>query len=191
MQFITVDYDKSVDRTAFDCIDHPALNQCIARQASQDQKRNVSRTFMYLDGRELLGYYTLATTTIKLDELDPATVAKLPKYPLPAVLLSRLAVDGTAQKKGIGPRLMKDVFLRIYAISKHAGVAFLAVDAKDERAAAFYEKLGFVVAPNNRLRLIMETDRFIRVLKDQEEAARKTAAAPAPAATSAAPAEEA
>lgn len=179
MQFITVDYDRSVDRTAFDCIDHPALNSYIARQASQDQKRNVSRTFMYLDDGALLGYYTLATTSIKLDDIDPAIAAKLPKYPLPAVLLSRLAVDGTAQKKGIGPRLMKDVFRRIYAISQHVGVAFLAVDAKDERAAAFYRKLGFVATPNNHLRLVMETNGFIHALKAQEQAAREAFAAPA------------
>lgn len=39
--FIAVDYDKAVDRTAFDCVDHPPLNDYIAKQATQDQKERL------------------------------------------------------------------------------------------------------------------------------------------------------
>ncbi len=57
MDFITVDFDKSIDRAAFDCGVHPALNTYIAQHAGQDEKRNISRTFMYLQDGVLLGYY--------------------------------------------------------------------------------------------------------------------------------------
>ncbi|MDQ0121196.1 hypothetical protein J2W17_000133 [Pseudomonas lini] len=70
MDFITVDFDKSIDRAAFDCEAHPALNTYIAQQAGQDEKRNVSRTFMYLQDGVLLGYYTLTNAAVALDQLS-------------------------------------------------------------------------------------------------------------------------
>lgn len=176
--FITVDYDKSVDRSAFDCVDHPELNEYIAKQATQDQKRNVSRTFMYLEEGKLVGYYTLATSSVLLADI-PAEVAKgLPQYPIPALLLSRLAVDGPARGKGLGKRLMADVLRRTYAISKHAGVAFLIVDAKDAKAAAYYEeKLGFVQSVGDPLRLVLPVKDFFPRLKAKEEAENEPASA--------------
>jgi len=38
MDFITVGYDKSVDRASFDCDLHGALNTYIAQHAGQDEK---------------------------------------------------------------------------------------------------------------------------------------------------------
>mgnify|MGYP003419068312 FL=1 len=70
MDFITVDFNKSIDRTAFNCEVHPALNAYIAQQAGQDEKRNVFRTFMYLQDGVLLGYHTLANAAVALDQLS-------------------------------------------------------------------------------------------------------------------------
>lgn len=173
MRFITVDYDKSIDRAAFDCIDHLPLNHYIARQASQDQRRNLSRTFMYLEEDKLCGYYTLATTSVQLIDIPAGEAKKLPRYPLPAVLLSRLAVDGPWHGKGLGKRLMADVLRRTYAISKHAGVAFLVVDAKDARAANFYDTLGFVPSLDNPLRLVLPVADFFPRLTAQDVAAER------------------
>ncbi|MDK6703191.1 hypothetical protein [Pseudomonas aeruginosa] len=64
MDFITVPYDRSVDRKLFDCGQHPALNTYITQQASQDEKRNVSRTFMLIEDSRLVGYYTLANASV-------------------------------------------------------------------------------------------------------------------------------
>jgi len=93
MDFITVAFDKSVNRRAFDCVS-PDLNDYIVRYTSLDQKRHLSRTFLAL-GRErtLLGYYTLASTSVRLEDVAEQDRRRLPRYPLPAVLLSRLAVD--------------------------------------------------------------------------------------------------
>jgi hypothetical protein len=56
MEFSTIRYDRSIDRKAFDCGLHPALNAYIAQQATQDEKRNVSRSFMLVEDGQLLGY---------------------------------------------------------------------------------------------------------------------------------------
>lgn len=168
MDFITVDFDKSIDRVAFDCGLHPPLNKYIAQQAGQDEKRNVSKTFMYLEDGVLLGYYTLANASVALDQLSEEQKMKMPRYPMPAVLLSRLAVDKSMQGKGLGPRLMADFFRRVYAVSKHSGVAFIVVDAKDEKAAAFYQKLQFLPSKGDPLRLVLSASTIIRSMRDLE-----------------------
>ncbi|MFT5314856.1 MAG: putative N-acetyltransferase YhbS [Candidatus Krumholzibacteriia bacterium] len=168
MDFITVDYDKSIKRTAFDCETHPVLNSYISQNASQDEKRNVSRTFLYLEGGVLYGYYTLANSAVALAELSDEQAKKMPRYPMPAVLLSRLAVDKGMQRKGLGKRLMADFFRRVYAVSKHSGVAFMVVDAKDQGAADFYEQLGFTPTPLNPKRLVMPAAKVFPALRAQE-----------------------
>jgi predicted N-acetyltransferase YhbS len=166
MDFITVDFDRSIDRSAFDCGPHPALNTYIAQHAGQDQKRNVSRTFMYVEDGALLGYYTLANASVALQELSDDQKKKMPRYPMPAVLLSRLAIDKGTQSKGLGQRLMSDFFRRVYTVSKQSGVAFVIVDAKDQDAADYYQrKLGFVPSTNTPLRLVLSTATFIQTLE--------------------------
>lgn len=170
MDFITVAFDKSVDRSAFDCDVHPDLNIYIAQQAGQDEKRNISRTFMYLKNGSLVGYYTVANASVLLDELNEAQKKKMPRYPMPAVLLSRLAVDQGMQGKGLGQRLMADFLHRVYTVSKQSGVAFVVVDAKDMSAADYYRiKLGFVPSTNNPLRLVLPTATLIQAFKAQEK----------------------
>lgn len=168
MDFITVGYDKSVDRTTFDCETYPALNSYISQSASQDEKRNVSRTFLYLEAGVLCGYYTLANSAVALTELSDEMAKRMPRYPMPAVLLSRLAVDKSMQGRGLGKRLMADFFRRVYAISKHSGVAFMIVDAKGQGVVNFYEELGFTASPVNPLRLVMPTATIFPTLRAQE-----------------------
>ncbi|MNO97604.1 hypothetical protein D3C76_893200 [compost metagenome] len=55
MEFSTIPYDRSIDRKAFDCALYPTLNAYIAQQATQDEKRNVSRSFMLVEDGQLLG----------------------------------------------------------------------------------------------------------------------------------------
>ncbi|EJM70620.1 GNAT family N-acetyltransferase [Pseudomonas sp. GM55] len=170
MEFSTIPYDRSIDRKAFDCGLHPALNAYIAQQATQDEKRNVSRTFMLVEDGQLLGYYTLANASVVESALSEEQMKKMPRYPMPAVLLSRLAVDKGQQGKGIGGRLMADFFRRVYAISQHSGVAFILVDAKDEKAASYYRALGFVATNTSPLRLALSTGTIIQGFKALETA---------------------
>lgn len=168
MDFITVPYDRSVDRKSFDCGQHPALNTYILQQAGQDEKRHVSRTFMLLEDGVLVGYYTLANASAVESELGEELMKKMPRYPMPAVLLSRLAIDKAHQGKGFGKRLMADFFRRVYAVSKHSGVAFIVVDAKDQAAADYYKSLGFVESKTGPLRLALPTGTLIQGFRNLE-----------------------
>jgi predicted GNAT family N-acyltransferase len=90
-----------------------------------------------------LGYYTLAATTIALAELPAVLAKRLPRYPLvPATLMGRLAIAAGLRRRRYGELLLLDAFGRALR-SEIASFAFV-VDAKDEAAAAFYARYGFL-----------------------------------------------
>lgn len=54
----------------------------------------------------MLGYFTLASSAIAFENLPPDESQKLPKHPVPTILLGRLAVDRTQQGQGLGETLL-------------------------------------------------------------------------------------
>jgi len=79
----------------------------------------------------------------------------LGKYPVPVIVIARLAVDSRYHGRGFGSGMLKDAFLRALQVSSIAGVAAVIVNAKDENAKAYYERkeLGFKTLPGNPMRL--------------------------------------
>ncbi len=108
-------------------------------------RRRVASCFVLVadgDARPL-GYYTLAATSIALAEIPEALAKRLPRYPaVPAVLMGRLAVDARHRKQRLGELLLFDALSRALR-SEIAAYAFV-VDAKDEKAAAFYARYRFM-----------------------------------------------
>ena len=88
------------------------------------------------------GYYTIAATSIPTPDLPPEVTRRLPRYPrLPGVRIGRLAVDERFRGRGLGGALLFDTALRSSRseVAAHA----LLVDARNDRAVAFYEHHGF------------------------------------------------
>ncbi|MDZ7958349.1 MAG: GNAT family N-acetyltransferase [Aulosira sp. DedQUE10] len=107
-----------------------------------------------MDADQIAGYYTLAATSIQVEDLPTAMRRRLPRYPLvPATLLGRLAVDERYQGQGLGAFLLVDA-LRHSLMSEIASMA-VVVDAKDDQAQAFYEHHGFTPLPNQLRRLYL------------------------------------
>ena len=130
------------DRKAFSCgID--ALDRYFREFATQDIKRRVSNCFVGIgQGGDVAGYYTFAATSLPLGDMPPEQAKKLPRYPLvPAGLIGRLAVASAYQGRRIGGALIMDAVLR--AARADPAIFAIIVDAKDDRAAKFYEHLGF------------------------------------------------
>ncbi|MDP3028768.1 MAG: GNAT family N-acetyltransferase, partial [Deltaproteobacteria bacterium] len=67
----------------------------------------------------------------------------------------RLAVDIRHQGKKIGRGLLKDASLRTLQAADIAGIRAIFVQAKDERARAFYERFGFEPSPIHPLQLML------------------------------------
>lgn len=135
------------DRSAFASGSAP-LDRYLREQVTQDIRRRVAACFVVLTAEQrIAGYYTLASASLLLADLPPATAKKLPRFPtVPAVRLGRLAVDQAHKGQGLGGALLADA-LHCAACSGIAAYA-LMLDAKDEGAAAFCRWHGFIALPN-------------------------------------------
>jgi len=137
------------------CSGVAALDRYLREQASQDVKRRVSNCFVARDGAgRIAGYYTLAATSVPLVDLAPEVVKKLPRYGVvPAALIGRLAVDLGFRGRGLGGALLVDAARK--AAGASPAVFALLVDAKDEAARAFYERLGFLRLVSREMSLFL------------------------------------
>ena len=141
-------------RDGFDC-GEPALNEFLQRQAGQHQRRGFSKTYVALgaDDKQVTGYISLSAGQIQTQRLPPGL--KLPRYPAPVLRIGRLGVDLAAQGQGVGQHLLAFALQIALEFSEQIGLYAVLVDAKHERAAAFYQTLGFVASLDDPLCLYL------------------------------------
>jgi GNAT superfamily N-acetyltransferase len=121
------------------------LDRFFTKYAGQNQfKHHIGTTYVGLDDADhIVGYATVAPASIELEGLPAAVKKKLPAYPVPVLRLARLAVDVGAQGQGVGPALLKYVFLLAESMAESFGCLGVLVDAYPT-AVTFYEQYGFV-----------------------------------------------
>jgi predicted N-acetyltransferase YhbS len=108
-----------------------------------------------IGGADVLGYFTLAASAISFEQMPEASSRKLPKHPVPVVLLARLAVDQSTQGMRLGEGLLLDALERSLALSAKMGIHAVEVDAIDDEAASFYRKYGFSPLVDHSLHLFL------------------------------------
>ena len=131
---------------------HQSLVDYLRRFALRHaEKDHLARTFLALEGdvgeERLAGYFTLATASVERTAVDLIeSLDKLPGFPIPAVLIARLAVDDRVQGQGLGRYLFEEALGLTLQLASSGPVAFrlLVTDAIDEAAAGFYERFGFL-----------------------------------------------
>jgi len=148
---------KEHERQNFTCGSH-ALDRYLKSQARQDSDKRVAAVFalVHPPASQVLGYYTLSSSTIHADEVPPEIARKLPRYPkLPVTLLGRLAIDQGLKGQGMGQFLLMDALHR--SLQAAVGIAAMAVvvDAKDALAADFYQHFGFIPLNQSISRLFL------------------------------------
>src|SRR5229473_1371859 len=148
----------------FDC-GQDALNRFLARYAFQNQHAEASQTYVALVNDDVVGFYTLVVAHVEYDDAPQRLGKGLAKYPIPLMLLARLAVATSWQGKGLGSGLLKDAMLRTLYAAEIAGIRALAVHAKDDDARAFYERFDFAASPSDPYHLF-------RLLKDIRDAVK-------------------
>ena len=132
------------DRTSFAC-GQEVLDRYFQTQVTQDIRRSIAKCFVAIEAASghTAAYYTLAATSIPLLDLPPEQSRKLPRYPaIPAVRIGRLAVGRRFHGRGIGAALLADAARRTLGAAPAAYA--LVVDAKNDRAVAFYRHHGFL-----------------------------------------------
>lgn len=134
-----------------------ALDEYLRRFARQHADSNVSRTYIAADGASILGFYSLAMSAIRRDNLPPKHVTRFPNFPLPVARLARLAVDVRHQRQGLGELLLADALQRCLRLSEEIGMIGVVVDAKDEKARGWYERYEFERFPDSPSTLWLPT----------------------------------
>ena len=148
------------DRAAFDC-GVPPLNEYLRRFARQNQEGGGARTFVGVSPEApngILGYYTISPGTVAF-AAAPARLTRGPgRYEVPVFRFGRLAVSTTVQGKGLGADLLFAAGERALAVAQQVGGVALAIDAKDERTALWYERFGALRLAEDPLKLLLPLD---------------------------------
>jgi len=149
----------------FDC-GKPALNEWLLRHARQAQGSGSAKTFVVAEeGGRVAGYFSL--TVGQVDTLDaPERLRKgMGQYPLPVVILARLAVSVADRGRGVGSGLLQDAIRRTMLIAEQAGIRAMPAHPIDEEAARFYTRFGFIASPlqeQQLLLLLKDARRWVR-----------------------------
>jgi GNAT superfamily N-acetyltransferase len=114
-----------------------------------------ARTYVVLDEAEdlVLGYYALTVASLERDEATGRASRGMPRRPIPAMLLARLAVDESVQADGVGAMLLADAMQRTLLVAEETGIRLLLVHAADEDARSFYLHYGFEASPSDPMNL--------------------------------------
>lgn len=161
---------RSHDRGGFDS-GHDGLDEYLRRYASQSLRHHLARVYVAEEesGR-VLGYYTLSAASLGHDELPDDLARRLPKYPVPAVLIGRLASDRRARTTGlrIGTRLLIHALQQALRAADTIGVQCVIVDSKPD-SVGFYRRFGFLPLRGDGLKLYLPIN-TIRLLEAEPSA---------------------
>ena len=149
-----VPLEKGHALSAFDC-GVQRLNDYLRKYALMNHQNRSARTYVALREEFVVGYYTLAAGSVGCEETPRRVARGLGQYPVPVILLARLAVAVSEQGHGLGSALVKDAILRAAQAADIIGVRALLTHAKDEAARSFYEHLGFESSPVNELHMYL------------------------------------
>jgi GNAT superfamily N-acetyltransferase len=127
----------------FDC-GVKELNEWLFKHAIENDKRDLSRTFVLLnDSDEVVGFYSLTVGGVNVERLPEKLARGLPKFDIGMVLLGRLAISSRVQAQGLGRDLMVDAILHASVAGDNAAARFICVDPINQSARGFYSTFGF------------------------------------------------
>ncbi len=131
---------------------HPGLIEYLRRYALRHAEKDLlARTYVAIDSGtgvpRLAGYFSLATVSVERDSVAPIpALDRLPRFPIPGILLARLAVDTRIRGQGLGRYLFEEALGLTLQLARSGPVAFrlFVTDALDAEAASFYGHFGCV-----------------------------------------------
>jgi GNAT superfamily N-acetyltransferase len=140
----------------FDC-GRSSLNVWLERYARQAATSGSARTYVIIDAHQerVVGYHALTAAALERDGATPRVIKGMPQYPIPVVLLARLAVDLSVAGRGLGAELLRDAMMRALVASETIGVRAMLVHAIDGDARAFYRRHGLEPSPTDPLHLMI------------------------------------
>jgi GNAT superfamily N-acetyltransferase len=144
------------------------LNEYLQRYARQNHDSGGAKTFVAVRPEspdDILGYYTISPGAIEFARVPDAQKKGLGRYEVPVFRLGRLAVSLAMQGQGLGGELLVAAGERALAVSREVGGVAVAIDAKDDRAAQWYQRFGAVRLLDDPLKLILPLATIATVLE--------------------------
>lgn len=143
-------------------------DQFLRKFALQNSKGGLGRTYaaVHPESRKVFGYYTISSSSVKFENLPNR---HLPRYPVPSILLGKLAIDRSAQGQGLGTALLFDAMQRAARIADEIGVFLLEVKALDESAKRFYLKYEFVEMLDSSMSLFLNLKKIRHLLRNESQ----------------------
>jgi GNAT superfamily N-acetyltransferase len=145
------------DRSGFDC-GSAELNDYLQKYARQNHETGGAKSFVAVPPNEpprVLGYYSISPGAIEFARVPARLTKKLGRYEVPVFRLGRLGVSRSLQGQGLGAELLLAAGTRALSVASQIGGVALAIDAKDERAAVWYERFGAARLLDDPLKLIL------------------------------------
>ena len=138
----------------FDC-GQSSLDEWLARHARQAQASGSAKTYVVAQEQRVVGYFSLTVGQIDTLEAPDRMRKGMGGYPIPVVVLARLAVARHMHGQGLGTGLLQDAIRRTLAVSEQAGVRALLTHPIDDDAARFYLRFGFEPSPARAQQLLL------------------------------------
>lgn len=156
--------DKKYQRDSFDC-GKSILNDYLKKSARQNHNKGIAKTIVAIPalGRlKVEGYYTVTASIIEYESVPESYKSGIPGYPIPAMLIGKLAVDNIVKGQGLGTELLVNALERAVRASQEIGMFAVRVDAIDLQAKEFYLKHEFIPFQDKELSLILPMETIIR-----------------------------
>ena len=132
----------------------PSLDKYLQGRALANHVEGASRCLVTCRDGRVVGFYALASAAVARAG-TPGRVRRNMPDPVPAILLSRLAIDRKEQGQGLGAALLRDAITRAVAAAEIIGVRALLVHALHEQARAFYAHFDFEPSPTDPQHLLL------------------------------------
>jgi GNAT superfamily N-acetyltransferase len=135
---------RTHDRESFDCGD-ARMNEFLRQHARRAHEQDASKTFCAVPDAEpgrILGFYTITPSAAAHADVPAALTKGLARHEVPGFKLARIATDRSVAGRGLGGQMLAAAALRCLRIAAQAGGRLLIIDAKNDRAAAWYAKYG-------------------------------------------------
>ena len=130
------------------------LDDWLSRRALANQASGASRVYVVCDGRKIAGYYALASGAVSVAQATGRFRRNM-RDAIPVVVLGRLAVGQSYQKRGLGRALFRDAALRVLQAASTIGIRGILVHAISPEARNFYLAIGFDPSPLDELTLMI------------------------------------
>lgn len=112
----------------------------LKKYAAQNQRIGQSTTHVLVNTErreEILGFITLCSSALSIEDLNPSDLRRLPRYPIPAIKIARLAVSSRFQGNKVGSALLGHAVRSALKVREDIGVRALIVDAKHRKWPVF------------------------------------------------------